>query len=36
MARRIARVRGNLAEDPVTTAGVGQDGGRPQLRLREI
>jgi hypothetical protein len=26
----------NLAEDPVATAGVGQDGGRPELRLREI
>ena len=26
----------HLAEDPVTTAGVGQDGSRPELRLREI
>jgi hypothetical protein len=26
----------NLAEDPVPTAGVGQNGGRPELRLREI
>jgi hypothetical protein len=26
----------NLAEDPVPTAGVGQDGSRPELRLREI
>lgn len=29
-------VTGNLAEDPVTTTGVGQDRSRPELRLREI
>jgi hypothetical protein len=33
VAIRIAR---NLAEDPVAAAGIGQDDGRPELRLRQI
>jgi hypothetical protein len=26
----------NLAEDPITTPGIGQDGGGPELRLGQI
>ncbi len=30
------RVAGNLAENPIVTARVGEDNGRPQLCLRQI
>jgi len=35
-ARVAVGVARNLAQDPVTTARVGQDGGWPELGLREI